>query len=91
MNWIIYVAVNVFRLLIIGGMVLLSVAAVPVILLLVLLGMSLSHLRDVEPQLYTYKFPSIVFTNLKTASFYLYPQIISRFQHVLVSRNKPNK
>ena len=49
--------------------------------------------RDVEPKIYTYKFPSAKLTNLdltniKAIWFCCYSQIIIRFQHILMARNK---
>lgn len=93
MNWTFYVALGVIKLSIVGGLILLSVLALPIVLLLLLLGASLGYLRDVEPKIYTYKFPSTKLTNLdltniKAIGFYCYSQIIIRFQHILLARNK---
>ena len=94
MNWIIFVALSVIKLLIVGGLVLLSIFVLPVVLLLLSLGMSLSYLRDVEPRLYSHEFPSITFANLSLVDIkatwqYLFSQIVLRLQHTIVTRNKP--
>ncbi|QMU61321.1 MAG: hypothetical protein GKR92_06285 [Gammaproteobacteria bacterium] len=93
MNWIIYVTLAATKLTIVGGLVLLSVLALPIILLLLSLGVLLGYLRDVEPNIYTNKFSSTKFkmlelTNIKAIWFYTYPQIIARFQHFLIAKNK---
>lgn len=93
MNWTFYAALGVIKLSLVGGLILLSVLALPIILLLLLLGASLSYLRDVEPKLYAYKFPStklanLDLTNIKAIGFDCYSQISIRFQRILMARNK---
>ena len=93
MNWIIYVAMSLIKLLVVGSLVLLSAIALPLILLLLSLGMSLSFLRDHESKLYNYKFSSMLFdhislNNFKTIWFFLVLKLITHFQHILHPRNK---
>jgi len=81
---------SLIKLLVVGSLVLLSAIALPLILLLLSLGMSLSFLRDHESILYNYKFSSMPFNsiplnNLKTICFL---QLTSHFQHIRHPRNK---
>jgi len=93
MNWTFYVTLGVIKLSLVGGLILLSVLALPIILLFLLLGALLGYLRDVEPKLYTNKFPStklenLDLTNIKAIWLSFYSQIIIRFQHILMAKNK---
>lgn len=94
MNWIIYVAFSAIKLFIVSGLVLLSLFVLPVVLLLLSLGMSLSYLREIEPRLYSHKLPSITFAHLSLADIksswqFLFPQIVLRLRHILAARDKP--
>ena len=95
MSWIFYIALNFIKLIIIFSLVLLSVITLPVIVLLLLLGMSLSYIRDLEPKVYSEKYRSLIpldllVNNIKAVRIFLFPMLTTRFQQILITRNKSN-
>ena len=93
MKWIIYTVLSLAKLLIVSSLVLLSVFVIPIIALLLVLGISLSYVRDNESKFYDFKLPLLklsgpTLTYIKHYELFLPPQIITRVQHIRISRNK---
>jgi len=91
MNWIIYVSLSVIKLLIVSGLVLLSLLALPVILIMFVLGMSLSYLRDIEPNLYSNEQRSITYvslTHLKSIWMLTSTHVVAWIHHTIIARDK---
>ena len=93
MKWIIYTVLSLAKLIIISGLVLLSVFVLPIIALILGLGISLSYVRDNESKFYNFKLP-LIKLNVPTLSYFkhfellLPPRLITRVQHIRISRNK---
>ena len=93
MKWTIYLVLNLIKLIIISGLVLLSLFVLPIIVLLLSLGILLSYIRDNEGKIYNYNLPTFVPSKLasfyiKSFEFLVSPQLISRLQHIHIIKNK---
>ena len=93
MKWIIYTVLSLAKLIIISSLVLLSAFVLPIIALLLLLGISLSYVRDNESKFYDFKMPLPKLNGPTLAYFKHYeillpPRLITRVQHIRISRNK---
>jgi len=90
MKWIFYILINLAKIFAASGLLLLLVVAVPVISGLLILGIALGFLRELEPHGLQYKTKSLTlyFPNLKLEKFLIWPTKIAHMQRIKVLRYK---
>ena len=88
MNWIFYSLITLFKLITMFVLLLLSALVVPLLAIIMLLGISLGYLRDLEPQHLPIKKYDISFPHLHANLFYLCSSGIMRVQHAWIQRHK---
>ena len=69
-------------------LLLLLVFAVPLLVSIVLLGIGMAHLRDIEPQYLSDKKFVVNFPQINANLFYWFSSGVIRAQHVLIHRRK---
>ena len=88
MNWILNFSINLAKLLLVCGLFLLSVVAIPLVTCIFLLGMGLGYLREIEPHTLRKNSIALRLPQLSANLFYQCTSALVRIPQARIHGNK---